>query len=178
MFSFYSIHVFISGPFSLYISAHRGGHAQNNYSSVVYTAAPQETAAVSGFKQMISRLDTATSAVLHQLCGELQHQSSRHRIKHLFATSSDQTRLHANTLWTLGVLSEWRRSRQVDCRGRTQRRLLTAWPCQVRSGGSAASWRGPCSQRSWASPGRMPGDTSWVGWGVGWGGGRGGMIKS
>lgn len=97
MFSFYSIHVFISGPSSLYTSAHRGGHAQN-YSSVVYTAAPQETAAVSGFKQMISRLDTATSAVLHQLCGELQHQSSRHRIKHLFATSSDQTRLHANTL--------------------------------------------------------------------------------
>lgn len=53
---------------------------------------------MSGFKQMISRLDTATSAVLHQLCGEPQHQSSRHRIKHLFATSSDQTRLHANTL--------------------------------------------------------------------------------
>lgn len=150
-------------------SAHRRGANTQNDGNDVNTATSEETAAVSRITQMIKwmvkwtprrrqlSISTAVNPDIKAAAAESNISWLNLRIKH----ASTQTPCEL-----AGVLSARRRSRRVDCRGKTQWRLLTVWPCQVRSEGSAASWRDPYSRRSSAFPGRMPGDTSRVRGGV------------
>lgn len=78
----------ITGTFSLHTSEDRGGHARNNYSNVVYRAAPQEAAAVSGIEQMISQLDAATSALLQWAGASKQLSQNQTIICNIFGSNT------------------------------------------------------------------------------------------
>lgn len=114
---------------------------------------------MSGIKQMInSQLDAAAPAAPTSK----QPRHNQTFIRYVFGSNAPP-RFHPVNWWDLRHYGE-------SPGGLNQRRLLTVWPCQVRSGGSAASWQGPCSPRSSACPGRRPADTrgdgGWVVGGV------------
>lgn len=143
------------------MSAQRRSHAWKSYTNGVYKAAPQETTGESETKpdlQTMSQWDATMLVILDVLLQRAltskQQLGSKIYSQHL----PDQMR-RPNILWTRRYprqVLKWCCSRRVDRRGEETASVLTAWPSPVRSGGSAASWQGPCCRRSSASPGRMP----------------------